>query len=98
MIFLQKNKISCIYINFVVASLETSAAVLRENVFEKHLGLRDVQNLYLNAFYSSPLLNSSHFLTLISVFGAMIRVPGGIASNADRLQLDNKALWFSMLL
>ncbi len=55
----------------------------------------DFQDLYFSALYpSSP----SKFLTLISEFAAMIMVPSGIASDADRLQLANRALWFAVLL
>lgn len=81
--------------SLVVASLLTGYVTFLR---ERPLGLRDLQILYFSAFYPSPLLNSSHFLTLISEFAAMIKVPSGIASDADRLQLANKALWFSVLL
>lgn len=72
--------------------------IFQRKTSERRLGLRDLQNLYFSPLYPSPLLNSSHFLTLISEFAAMIKVPRGIASDADRLQLANKALWFSVLL
>lgn len=59
--------------------------------FEKHLGLSDIQNLYFSGFSQKALLNSSHFLTLISKLAAMIRGPRRPVSDADRLQLANKA-------
>ena len=77
--------------------LTSSVTLLREKAFERRVGLRDHQNLYFSAFLVSPLLNSWHFLTLISEFAAMITVPNGIASDADWLQLANKALWLSVL-
>lgn len=79
---------------FMVASLLTSCDIPQRKAFERLLGLRDHQNSYFSAFSVSPLMNSWHFLTMISEFAAMIRAPSGIASDADRLQLANKALWF----
>lgn len=91
---------SFIYLFFLCGSFAVNQLcdIPQRKTSERRLGLRVLQNLYFSAFYQSPLLNSSHFLTLISEFAAMIRVPSGIASNADRLQLANKALWFSVLL
>lgn len=60
--------------------------------------MRDLQNLYFSAFNSSPPLNFSHLLTLISECAAMIMVPSRIASDVDVLHLANRALWFSVLL
>lgn len=72
--------------------------VPQRKVSRRHLGLRDLQNLYFSAFNPSPPLNFSHFLTLISECAAMIMVPSRIASDVDVLHLANRALWFSVLL
>lgn len=77
-------EISCFSLWYLLhCTLLTISGIPQRGAFEKHLGLRDLQNLYFSASSVSPLRNSWHFLTLISEFVAMIRVPSGIASDAE---------------